>query len=78
MRQYVNSSETCCEFRERFENLLQFLIPQYQSEGKSYLTLSVGCTGGRHRSVSVVEDLRSFFSGLNVSLDIIHRDIDKS
>ncbi|NIQ94936.1 MAG: RNase adapter RapZ [Desulfuromonadales bacterium] len=78
VREYVNSHEACREFRERFDKLLGFLIPQYQGEGKSYLTLSVGCTGGRHRSVSIVEDLRSFFSGLNVSLDIIHRDIDKS
>jgi len=78
VREYIHARQACPDFLGRFENLLGFLIPQYKKEGKSYLTLSIGCTGGRHRSVAIVEDLRSFFSEQSVSLDIIHRDIDKS
>jgi len=45
------------EFLERLESLLAFLLPQYKAEGKSYLTVSLGCTGGRHRSVALAEEL---------------------
>lgn len=78
VREFVTRQEACRQFMGHFEPLLAFLVPQYQSEGKSYLTLSVGCTGGRHRSVSIVEEMRPFFIDLKVSLDVIHRDIEKS
>jgi UPF0042 nucleotide-binding protein len=62
----------------RLRDLLQFLVPLYESEGKAYLTVAVGCTGGRHRSVAVVEalapDLRRGGREVNVS----HRDVEKS
>src|SRR5436305_859327 len=45
------------EFLERLESLLAFLLPQYKAEGKSYLTVSIGCTGGRHRSVALADEL---------------------
>ena len=47
----------------RLNDLLKFLIPQYVSEGKSYLTIAIGCTGGRHRSVMIAEALRKTLSG---------------
>jgi len=65
------------EFLEKYRALLDVLIPGYQREGKSYLTISVGCTGGRHRSVAIVEELKSYFSGKNVELKITHRDMEK-
>ena len=62
----------------RLRDLLQFLLPLYEAEGKAYLTVAVGCTGGRHRSVAVVEalapDLRSGGREVNVN----HRDVEKS
>ncbi|MEQ9126292.1 MAG: RNase adapter RapZ, partial [Alphaproteobacteria bacterium] len=50
-------------FVGRLEDLLQFLLPLYEQEGKSYLTVAIGCTGGRHRSVAVTERLGAFLKG---------------
>jgi len=77
VREYVLTQPACSEFMEKFQNLLGFLIPQYQREGKSYLTIAIGCTGGRHRSVAVVEGLAEFLSAHGVLLKTVHRDIDK-
>ena len=52
-------------------------IPHYRAEGKSYLTVAVGCTGGRHRSVSIVEDLYRSFPDSEVVLRLNHRDVNK-
>lgn len=65
------------EFLDRYRGLLDILLPGYQREGKSYLTLSVGCTGGRHRSVAIAEALKEYFSDNNVELKVTHRDIEK-
>ena len=62
---------------QRFKDLLDFLVPGYQREGKSYLTISIGCTGGRHRSVVIAEALKSWFAGHNLTLKVTHRDIEK-
>ncbi len=75
--EYVLSQQPCQDFLQRFKTLLQFLIPQYQKEGKSYLTISVGCTGGRHRSVAIAEELGTLCRGEGVSLKVVHRDKDK-
>ncbi|WP_029910637.1 RNase adapter RapZ [Pelobacter seleniigenes] len=77
LRDYVLSQPTCREFRKHLDPLLAFLIPHYRAEGKSYLTLAIGCTGGRHRSVSIVEDLYGAFPDTQVLLRVNHRDIDK-
>jgi UPF0042 nucleotide-binding protein len=65
------------EFLVRYKGLLDLLIPGYQREGKSYLTLSVGCTGGRHRSVAIAEELKEYFADKNVELKLTHRDMEK-
>jgi len=77
LRQYVLSQQACSDFRHHLDPLLGFLLPHYCDEGKSYLTIAIGCTGGRHRSVSVVEDLYRNFPAAEVILRINHRDIDK-
>jgi len=77
VRDYVLEKQSTMTFITRVEELLVFLIPWFRSEGKSYLTISVGCTGGRHRSVAVTEALGRLFSGLNVRVTITHRDIEK-
>jgi len=62
---------------ERIQDFLQFLVPFYRHEGKAYLTVAVGCTGGRHRSVALVEALRRFLEGLDLPPTVVHRDIDR-
>lgn len=74
---YVLAQTSCQDFMKRFRDLLLYLLPQYQREGKSYLTISIGCTGGRHRSVTIVENLRPFLIGEGVALKVCHRDIEK-
>jgi UPF0042 nucleotide-binding protein len=66
------------EFLTRLEALLQFLIPQYRAEGKSYLTVSIGCTGGRHRSVALAEELSQRLGQKHrVNVKVTHRDVNK-
>jgi RNase adapter protein RapZ len=74
---YVLAQPSCQDFLQRFRDLLLYLLPQYQREGKSYLTIAVGCTGGRHRSVAIVEALRPFLIAEGTSLKVHHRDIEK-
>lgn len=77
LREYVLSQQVCRDFRHHLDQLLGFLLPHYCAEGKSYLTVAIGCTGGRHRSVSIVEDLYRSFPEPDVLLRVNHRDIDK-
>jgi UPF0042 nucleotide-binding protein len=56
---------------------MDFLLPGYRKEGKSYLTISIGCTGGKHRSVVIAEEMRNFFRDNRVNLKVTHRDIGK-
>jgi UPF0042 nucleotide-binding protein len=74
---YLERSSATHEFLEHTLNLLKFLIPQYVREGKSYLTIGIGCTGGRHRSVAMSEALKKGLSGIpGVRLRVRHRDIE--
>ena len=73
---YVNKAKGTQEFLTHTLNLLTFLVPQYVHEGKSYLTIGIGCTGGRHRSVAIAEALKKGLSGLpRVRIRVRHRDI---
>ena len=63
------------EFLDRFEGLLVSLLPQYQAEGKSYLTIGIGCTGGQHRSVAIVEELAERLRDQGFPLRVGHRDL---
>ena len=62
----------------RFSDLLYYLLPQYQREGKSYLTVGIGCTGGRHRSVMIANELASRLRRAGFDAQAVHRDIRKS
>ncbi|SHI77975.1 UPF0042 nucleotide-binding protein [Malonomonas rubra DSM 5091] len=77
LRDYVLGQQACQDFRRHLDGLLAFLIPHYREEGKSYLTIAIGCTGGRHRSVSLVEALYADFPDSEVVLRINHRDVAK-
>jgi len=63
-------------FLDQYLSLLVYLIPLYEKEGKSYLTIAVGCTGGRHRSVTIAEEIFTRLRGLNRTISLTHRDID--
>ena len=73
---YLDRSPATHQFLEHTLNLLRFLVPQYVNEGKTYLTIGIGCTGGRHRSVAISEALRKGLSGITgVRVRVKHRDI---
>jgi UPF0042 nucleotide-binding protein len=76
--EYVQGSDGIGEFYERLVPLLDYLLPAYVVEGKAHLTIGVGCTGGRHRSVSIAEHLARLLDGRGeYTVDVIHRDVDK-
>lgn len=64
-------------FMDKLKGLLFFLMPRYRQEGKTTLTIAIGCTGGRHRSVAVAEDLAPHLLGAGFTVQVYHRDIDK-
>jgi UPF0042 nucleotide-binding protein len=74
---FFNKQPEVKETVDRFADLLLYLLPKYQREGKSYLTIGVGCTGGRHRSVMVANSIRKLLRGKGFEVAITHRDIDK-
>jgi len=65
------------DFLDKLKGLLFFLLPRYRQEGKTSLTIAIGCTGGRHRSVAVAEDLGPHLLGAGFVVQVHHRDIDK-
>ena len=77
IRGYVSSQDAYAEFMERLRSLLDFVLPGYIREGKSYLSIAVGCTGGRHRSVVVAEELGKFFLDKDLPVTVEHRDLDR-
>ena len=74
--EYVLGSDGAKEFLDRLDELLAFVIPRYQAEGKSYLSIGIGCTGGHHRSVAIAEELKRRVSEHGVKATVRHRDID--
>jgi UPF0042 nucleotide-binding protein len=79
VREAVLGAEDCQEFLGKTCDLLSFLIPRYAAEGKTYFTLGVGCTGGRHRSVAITEELASRLEQENMEIDLFvrHRDVER-
>lgn len=77
VRDFVLEQQETKAFLDQFLSLLQFLIPAYRREGKSYLTIAIGCTGGRHRSVAITQAAAARFETLGLKVRISHRDIEK-
>jgi UPF0042 nucleotide-binding protein len=77
VREYIRSFPQTSEFLKRIEGLLVYLMPHYIGEGKSYLTIAFGCTGGRHRSVMLAESVSEALSKRGYSTKVVHRDIEK-
>ncbi len=75
VRDFVFASEDAQQFADHTSDLLSFLMPRYEAEGKKYLTIAVGCTGGKHRSVAVAAELGSRLAGQDVEVNVRHRDL---
>lgn len=74
---FVMSNKLTKKFLESVRSMLDITVPQYANEGKSYLTLAVGCTGGRHRSVALAEVLKNYLADKKFPTRIVHRDIQR-
>lgn len=77
VRRYVLETDDAKGFLERTRSLLDFCLPRFEREGKSYVTIAVGCTGGRHRSVVIGQRLAEFVNELGLPVDVMHRDVDR-
>ncbi len=77
VQEYVKVDESYCMFMEKIIDIIKMLIPLYIKEGKKYFNISIGCTGGKHRSVTVVENLATLLSDKSYNIKVKHRDIDK-
>lgn len=77
VRDYVLTQPETGEFLAKVDDLLEFLLPAFLREGKSYLTIAIGCTGGRHRSVAVAEELARRLRADGHALAVHHRDVAK-
>jgi len=71
---YIRSFPQTEEFIERISELLVYLIPHYMQEGKSYLTIGFGCTGGQHRSVFIAEEVKKHLAKAGYGVKVVHRD----
>jgi UPF0042 nucleotide-binding protein len=78
VRRFVVEQPDGRELIARLQDLLGYLLPHYQREGKAYLTVAVGCTGGRHRSVALVEELRDSVAAHGIPVNVTHRDVDRA
>jgi len=75
---YIMDSEESSLFMSKFLNLIRFLVPLYETEGKAYLTIAIGCTGGRHRSVAIANEIGNALEGGRYKIKVLHRDIAKA
>ena len=74
---YIRSFPQTKEFIQRISDLLVYLLPHYIHEGKSYLTIAFGCTGGQHRSVMIAEDVAKRLRAAEYRVKVVHRDSPK-
>ena len=77
VKNYVLNNDETGRFLEKYLGLLDYLIPLYEKEGKAYLTIAVGCTGGRHRSVTIAESIFEHIRNPDKNVTVTHRDIDQ-
>ena len=77
VKQFVLNDPNCRVFLDKYMDLITYLIPLYEKEGKSYLTLAVGCTGGRHRSIAIAEFLYEHLNKPGIRITVSHRDIEQ-
>ena len=76
IKAYVLGNDTTRKFLKKYLDLLDYLIPLYEKEGKAYLTIAIGCTGGRHRSVTIARAIFEHIMRSETQVEITHRDIE--
>jgi RNase adapter protein RapZ len=77
VREFVLENAEGRELLQHLRDFLTFLLPRYEREGKAYLTIAIGCTGGRHRSVTLAEVLKKFLDELGYAPTVVHRDLER-
>jgi RNase adapter protein RapZ len=77
VREYVLGRKDTARFLERLKELLEVALPGFVTEGKQYLTVAVGCTGGKHRSVAIAEELAAWLRSSGFGVHLTHRDVDR-
>ncbi len=77
VRDHVLAADDAKAFLDHLTGMFELLLPAYKREGKAYLSVAVGCTGGRHRSVAIAEELRSRLVDLGTAATVTHRDVEK-
>ena len=77
VRDFVLAQDGAVDFLDRYEGLLRLVFGGYEREGKSYALVAVGCTGGKHRSVAMVEQLAERLAGEGVDVQVVHRDLGR-
>ena len=77
VRQYVCEQQIAKEFVSRVHHLLELLLPAYVEEGKTHLTLAFGCTGGRHRSVAMAQEIAAYLDDHGFAPTVRHRDLGR-
>lgn len=75
VKNFLIKHDNYADFIQRFKDLIRFILPLYKKEGRSYLNIAIGCTGGRHRSVAVAEEISNLIKESGYSSKLIHRDI---
>jgi UPF0042 nucleotide-binding protein len=75
---HVLESERGAELMDHLGRMLTFLLPLYDQEGKAYLTIGIGCTGGRHRSVAITEAVAELLRGGGREVNVEHRDVERA
>jgi UPF0042 nucleotide-binding protein len=75
---YMHRQEETPRFLKKLEDFLSYVVPQYVKEGKSYLTIGIGCTGGRHRSVMITNDIARRLEEKGYTVKVRHRDLNQS
>jgi UPF0042 nucleotide-binding protein len=78
VREYVLAQPDAGDFLERVDGLLGLLLPAFVREGKSYLRIAIGCTGGRHRSVVMADEVARLLRGHGLDPSVSHRDVERS
>jgi len=77
VREFIMKDAEAQEMLDHLKAFLKFLLPRYEREGKAYLTVAIGCTGGRHRSVTLAEELKRFLDDLGYAPSVVHRDLER-
>ena len=77
VQDYVMSFKTAEEFMEKLQDMMAFMIPLYIEEGKVSLSIAIGCTGGKHRSVTMTNRLADYLKTLDYSVNVTYRDIGR-